>query len=331
MSKKTILIVDDTFENLYLLKVILEKAGYNVVEATNGSEGLIKLQENDTVDLIISDILMPVMDGYLFCQACKKEKQYANIPFIFYTSTYTEKLDEDFAIKLGADNFLRKPIDHDEVLFIVNKIFSTESNKTPQGEKLNISEDEVLKLYSERLIHKLEQKSLDLGAEVEERKKTEQLLIQKNEILDLIALNTPINKIFDKLLLNFEANNPSYVGAIGLYDEDKKVLNLCSSPSTPKIFNRIVKVYPVEENRGSCGTAVCTKKPVIVSDISKDKLWEKDREIALRFNFKSCWSIPILSKTNGVLGTFAIYGNTVNSPSGPSEVFRTLTVMVKSL
>ena len=96
MSKKTILIVDDTFENLYLLKVILEKAGYNVVEATNGSEGLIKLQENDTVDLIISDILMPVMDGYLFCQACKKE----NANYIIATLGYSYGVESNKTLLL---------------------------------------------------------------------------------------------------------------------------------------------------------------------------------------------------------------------------------------
>ena len=110
MNRKTILIVDDTYENLYLLRVILEEVGFEVIEANDGSEGLKKLYENSAVDLIISDILMPIMDGYLFCQACKKEKLFQNIPFVFYTSTYTEKLDEDFALTLGATKFLRKPI-----------------------------------------------------------------------------------------------------------------------------------------------------------------------------------------------------------------------------
>ncbi len=105
MSKKTVLIVDDTYENLYLLRVILEEAGFNVIEASNGKEGLKMLYENSNVDLIISDILMPIMDGYLFCQACKKEKVFKNIPFIFYTSTYTEKLDQEFGLKLGASQF----------------------------------------------------------------------------------------------------------------------------------------------------------------------------------------------------------------------------------
>ena len=327
MNRKTILIVDDTYENLYLLRVILEEVGFEVIEANDGSEGLKKLYENSAVDLIISDILMPIMDGYLFCQACKKEKLFQNIPFVFYTSTYTEKLDEDFALTLGAAKFLRKPIDHDEVLFTVNEIIGSvkfqgksqgkSQEKTPakKTKNKNISDGEVLRLYSARLIHKLEQKSLDLGNEVIERKKAEKLLIHKNEILDLIAVNTSLNKIFDQLLLNYEAIHPEYYGAISLLNEDGTHLNLEAAPSMPKAFNLAMKEIAIGKSVGSCGTAAYTKKPIIVSDIENDKRWVNGKDIALQHNLRSCWSLPILSKDNVVFGTFAIYSETINTPS----------------
>ncbi len=319
MNSKTILIVDDTYENLYLLRVILEEAGFEVIEANNGSEGLKKLHENSSVNLIISDILMPIMDGYLFCQACKKDKLFQEIPFVFYTSTYTEKLDEDFALTLGATKFLRKPIDHDEVLFTVNEIFNSVKiqvkTQSKSVENNTISDGEVLRLYSERLIHKLEQKSLDLGNEVIERKKAEQLLIHKNVILDLIAVNTPLNKIFDQLLLNYEAIHPAYNGAISLLNEDRIHLNLMSAPSMPKAYNLAMKQVAIGENVGSCGTAAYIKKPIIVSDINNDKRWVNWKDIAIQHNLKSCWSLPILSKNNVVLGAFAIYSKALNKPS----------------
>ena len=322
MNTKTILIVDDTYENLYLLRVILEEAGFEVIEANDGSEGLKKLHENSAVDLIISDILMPIMDGYLFCQACKKEKLLQKIPFVFYTSTYTEKLDEDFALTLGATKFLRKPIDHDEVLFIVNEILETveteikteENTPVKNSKNETISDDEVLKLYSERLIHKLEQKSLDLGNEVLERKKAEQLLIHKNEILDLIAVNTPLHKILDQLLLNYEAIHPEYNGAISLLDDDGIYLNLEAAPSVPKPFSLAMKQVAIGEGVGCSGAAAFKKKPIIVSDISKDKQWV-NKDIAIKHDIKSCWSLPILSKKNTVLGTFAIYSKAIKKPS----------------
>ena len=315
MIKKTILIVDDTYENLYLLRVILEEVGYHVVEANDGSEGLKKLYENNNVDLIISDILMPVMDGFMFCQACKEEKLFKNIPFVFYTSTYTERLDEDFALKLGAAKYLRKPIDHDEVISTVKNILGKNSKPIKQVKRDKITNEDVLKLYSERLINKLEQKSFDLEREIEVRKKAEKLLIHKNEVLDLIAHSTPLSKVFDHILLNYESNHKNYQASISLMNEDGIHLELVSAPSMPQAYNLALKRAKIGKKAGSCGTAAFTKKLVIVSDISKDKLWEDYRDIALKHNLKSCWSIPILSKNNIVLGTFAIYGKEVNSPS----------------
>ncbi|WP_299250839.1 PAS domain S-box protein [uncultured Lacinutrix sp.] len=311
---KTILIVDDTFENLYLLRVILEEVGYIVVEAKDGKEGLDKLHEYD-VDLIISDILMPVMDGYLFCQACKKDEQFKNIPFVFYTSTYTEALDEDFALKLGAVQFLRKPTDQNKILSVIRDVFAKSKPGEKVAKNIKFTEEEVLKLYSKRLISKLEQKNLDLESEVLEREKTQRLLIHKNEILDLIAVNTPLHEIFDRLILNYQSIYPSYYGSISLVDPDGIHLNLESSPSLPETYSLAVRRVPIGENVGSCGTAAFTGKPVIVSDIGTDALWINYKDIALESDLKSCWSIPILSKNKTVIGTFAIYSKSISAPS----------------
>ncbi|NNE31923.1 MAG: response regulator, partial [Winogradskyella sp.] len=143
---QTVLIVDDIYENLYLLKVILEEAGYNVIEAKDGKEGLTKLGKH-AVDAIVSDILMPVMDGYMFCQTCKKMEEFRDIPFLFYTSTYTEKLDEDFAIKLGADHFLRKPQDQEKIPGLIEKLLAKKPTKKNPVKEEDFTEQEVLKLY----------------------------------------------------------------------------------------------------------------------------------------------------------------------------------------
>lgn len=311
---KTILIVDDIFENLYLLRVIFETAGYLVIEANDGKDGLEKLRENN-IDLIVSDILMPVMDGYMFCQACKKDKSYKDIPFVFYTSTYTEKLDEDFALKLGAAHFLRKPTDQDEILSVIQEILKQAKPQAKPAKKVRFTEQEVLKLYSKRLISKLEEKNIDLEAEILERQKAQLALTNENEILDLIAKNTSLNKIFDYILLSYESFHPEYYGAINILQEDGINLELVSAPSMPKSYNLAMKCVAIGENIGSCGTAAFTKKPVIVSDISTDNLWVDYKAIALKHNLKSCWSIPILSAYKTALGTFAIYSNTINTPT----------------
>ena len=252
MSKKTILIVDDTFENLYLLRVILEEVGYHVIEANNGSEGLKKLYENSNVDLIISDILMPVMDGFMFCQACKEEKLFKNIPFVFYTSTYTERLDEDFALKLGAAKYLRKPIDHDEVISTVNTIFgNVKPIKKIKQEK--ITNENVLKLYSERLINKLEQKSFSLEQEIEVRKQNEISLKEAKEYSEALLSSMHEGLVVFNLKTEITNVNPSFCKMSG-FAEEELIGKQCPYPFSPddiaeeavKRHEKIVNGEPLE-------------------------------------------------------------------------------------
>src|SRR5207245_84679 len=103
-----ILIVDDIEMNRKLLRVTLEAEGHNAFEAADGVQALAAL-ERGAPDAIISDILMPNMDGYRLCHEVRKHPRYGSIPFIFYTSTYTSNNDQKLAMDLGADQFLRKP------------------------------------------------------------------------------------------------------------------------------------------------------------------------------------------------------------------------------
>ena len=172
-----VLLVDDIKDNLELLKFLLVKNGYTVQLAYNGQEALEKLK-NEAFDLIISDILMPVMDGFKLCRQCKKDKQLCHIPFVFYTATYTLDKDEEFALSLGAEKFIRKPTEPAEFLNIIKDILVENSYSTKKQTKTAILEDEteVLKLYNERLILKLEKKMLDLEREIAEHIKTEEKL-----------------------------------------------------------------------------------------------------------------------------------------------------------
>lgn len=171
-----ILIVDDKKENLYLLETLLKGIGYEVESASNGAEALEKLR-SEYFDMIISDILMPVMDGFQFCRKVKADNGLKNIPFVFYTATYTNAKDAEFALKLGADKFIRKPIEPDEFIKIIQGIVEdVEKGKVKLKKPAPEEEKEVFKLYSERLVNKLEKKMLDLEKEITERKRTEEAL-----------------------------------------------------------------------------------------------------------------------------------------------------------
>jgi len=158
-----ILIVDDIEENLYLLESLLKGSGYEVVTAKDGVEALEKLKEEKSTYMIISDILMPRMDGFQFCRKCKKDDDLKKIPFIFYTATYTNKKDEKFALSLGAEKFIRKPAELKTFLNIVKEVIEKYKKGGLIAPKEPIKKEGIyLTEYSKRLIEKLEKKVSDL-------------------------------------------------------------------------------------------------------------------------------------------------------------------------
>ncbi len=181
-----VLIVDDQEENRYLMKSLFTSSGHRVSEAPNGKIAL-EILAQGTWDLVVSDILMPVMDGYQLCREVRASLRLKDMPFVFTTATYIDQKDEDFAMKLGADRFYRKPIDPRTFLEDVRALMM-EIAKDPGRARPAVpgNENEILKLYNERLVNKLEDKMLSLEKEVAERKRTEDALrasLREKEVL----------------------------------------------------------------------------------------------------------------------------------------------------
>ncbi len=159
-----ILIVDDNKENLYILDVLLRGSGYEVESAADGVEALEKATHG-SFDMIISDILMPRMDGFQLCREIKKEERTKQIVFVFYTATYTDPKDEELALNLGAEKFIVKPAEPDVFIETIKEIAKAREKGILTAQEPPLKEDETvyLKKYNERLIKKLEDKILQLG------------------------------------------------------------------------------------------------------------------------------------------------------------------------
>ncbi len=178
-----ILIVDDNEQNLYMLQVLLKSYGYEVVQATNGAEALEKARLNPP-DLIVTDILMPVMDGFSLCRLWKKDEQLKRIPFVFYTATYTDPRDEELARSLGAERFIIKPVEPDLFVGMLREVIQeAEKGRLIAPQEPMAEEVVYFREYNEALIRKLEDKMLQveeankaLKREIAERMKAEEAL-----------------------------------------------------------------------------------------------------------------------------------------------------------
>jgi PAS domain S-box-containing protein len=185
-----ILVVDDKEENRFLVETLLEGIRYDVVTAANGSEALTILHAEE-IDLIISDCLMPVMDGFEFCLQCKADEKLKNIPFVFCTASYPEKKDVEFGLKLGAAEYIIKPFEtHDFIKKIQIVIEKAKAGKISRI-KPTLLDNELFRMYNERLVNKLEQKVSALYAENERCNQIEkELRISENNFHNSID-NSP--------------------------------------------------------------------------------------------------------------------------------------------
>jgi len=111
---KTVLVIEDNSDILENTSEILELASYHVSLAKNGKEG-IAVAIKDKPDVILCDIMMPEANGYQVLQEIKKNPTTKNIPFIFVTAS-VEKRDVEAALNMGADGYLKKPYESEDLL-----------------------------------------------------------------------------------------------------------------------------------------------------------------------------------------------------------------------
>ncbi len=156
-----VLIVDDNDQGLYLLRTQLEHAGHEVWPAGDGAEALV-IAGKQAPDAIITDILMPRLDGFALCRAVRQSAKLADVPVILYSATYTDAKDRAFGLSVGADRYLEKPVEADELLReLESAVEERREGRVPQP-GAGLEERTYLREYNERLVRKLEDKMLAL-------------------------------------------------------------------------------------------------------------------------------------------------------------------------
>lgn len=153
-----ILVVEDVPHILQFLEVTLKFKGYPVITATNGEEALAVLERQHPA-LVITDILMPKMDGFTLVQRLRTDHRTRSVPVIILSATYVTPEDRNFAMKLGASRFLEKPVDTEEFLLTVAEVLTMGSPTVPPP----MAERDFYQGYRERLESKLRHKNAQIA------------------------------------------------------------------------------------------------------------------------------------------------------------------------
>jgi response regulator RpfG family c-di-GMP phosphodiesterase/putative methionine-R-sulfoxide reductase with GAF domain len=301
--KKRLLIVDDIPQNLYLLEVLLKTNGFDVEKAANGIEAL-DLAQRIPPEMIVSDILMPGMDGFSLCRAWMADERLKNIPFVFYTATYTDTKDEKLALSLGAEQFLRKPIEPDALLAILQEIIQNYERKGRVAhQEIFEKEDVFYKEYNEALIRKLEDKMM----QIERANKRLAALYQVS--CELHAMKPSPNLI--QIILRAIVETAGYQQAIYFYfDDSQNNLRLLAavgfSEDTLTNFKERL-VFNLGEKQGLVGLVAQNGQTINIPDTSKEPNW-----ISFDQTIKSALYTPVYFEKT-LLGVIALFNKENNA------------------
>ena len=176
-----ILIVEDNQDSRNLLVKQLRACGHEVMATADGAEALQQALARPP-DIIVSDILMPKMDGFQLCHECKQNDKLKNIPFVFYTATYTSDEDEKLALSLGGAAFVVKPTEPDVLVRMLSEIVEkAQSGALAPAEVAPLEPSLFLTEYTKRIVAKLEDKIAQLEAEITKRRQAEETIKQTAE------------------------------------------------------------------------------------------------------------------------------------------------------
>ena len=291
-----LMIVDDNPQNLYLLEVLLSTNGYEVLQAANGYDAL-EIAKVTPPDLIISDILMPKMDGFTLCKNWRSDESLMDIPFIFYTATYTEDKDKEFALSLGADRFYVKPMEPDEIIKMVKELLEPQVRKVHTGKIAEVTEeDQFLREYNEVLVRKLEHKMLQL-------KKTNSRLFA----LYLTSTIFNLHKSYEESVhhvLNSLTENAGYEKAAYFRLENSEITHFDTVGFDEPTLNKFKSI--MENHRGSSfgfiKRCITTKKASNIESVQDDPEWHENLE-----GIKSILYMPVQYDEQffGVLGLYS--------------------------
>ncbi len=141
----------------------------------------------------------------------------------------------------------------------------------------------------------------------------------QSHVLEMIAASAPLEDVLTSLVILMEGQAEGLRCSILLLSNDGKHVRHGAAPNLPEVYVKAVNGAAIGPRNGSCGTAMYTRKPVVVTDVLTDPLWADYRQLAEISGLRACWSTPILAPQGDVLGSFAMYRKEARGPQ-PEEM-----------
>lgn len=170
-------------------------------------------------------------------------------------------------------------------------------------------------LHATMHVSRIGNRHLVVFSDVTEKWENLQRMRAHDAMLEMVARGTELNDILNTIARQVEQEDPTALCSILLLDDDKRHMRTAAAPSLPVNYLQAIDGVEVGPSVGSCGTAAYLGKRVVADDIASHPYWQNYLPLAQMANVRSCWSEPILSSTQQVMGTFAIYHREVCSPT----------------
>lgn len=199
-----LLVAEDIPDILNLMETTLKFKGYRVVTARNGQEALEAIQKEHPM-IVITDILMPIMDGFSLVHRLRINPETRNIPVVFLSATYIAPEDKAFAITIGATRFIEKPIDLEYFMNTITELLAQDVHIPPEP----MQEIEFYEGYRKRLKIKLNQKISQI-ARIERLLETvpdEEKLSFTDSLLLAVNEREEIRTLLDQIHDHVESNS----------------------------------------------------------------------------------------------------------------------------
>jgi diguanylate cyclase (GGDEF)-like protein/PAS domain S-box-containing protein len=313
---KRILVVDDHPDNRYLLRSLLTGNDMEVLEAENGEEAL-DIARPEPPDLVISDLLMPTMDGYTLLREWNADQMLCRIPFMVYTATYTEAEDQQLALDLGADAFIRKPSEPEDFMAQVWELLERQRPDTAEHQRVPPDQDPSIdQRYSQVLVRKLEEKAMELERRVTEISESKaaverlgRLYAALSETNKAIVHITHQQELFEAVCRIAVERGGFTMAWVGLLNEEgEQIEPAASHGGDPNWFSAITPLSIREPLRTPVEIALAEKRTFLSNNLIEEPALTSIREVIRNTGLRS-GACCLIGRDDALVGVLAFYSS----------------------